>query len=152
MTLTRLAPACLYRKSDDAVIDHEEIKEFVAEPWFILLMAGLVTLMIVLLAAILFVRYRQLGAKKSHLGGTSRKFFTRLMNRTSCGFVLHERPSFAADTLRPVNKLSYSSGFKTTLDANHRGQVTTFLQSEHSVSNRQRCLFIDANSCRKPNW
>lgn len=60
----------LFSKFNDAVIDHEEIKEFVAEPWFILLMAGIVTLMVVLLAAVLFVRYRQLGAKKSHLGGT----------------------------------------------------------------------------------
>uniref|UniRef100_A0A2S2Q4Y0 Roundabout 2 n=1 Tax=Sipha flava TaxID=143950 RepID=A0A2S2Q4Y0_9HEMI len=111
-------------KFNDAVIDHEEIKEFVAEPWFILLMAGVITLMIVLLAAILFVRYRQLGAKKSHLG----------------------------DSLNAANKLSYSSGFKTTLDASHRGQVASFLQSDHSVSNSQRCLFIDANSCHKPNW
>ncbi|XP_001948027.2 protein sax-3 [Acyrthosiphon pisum] len=109
---------------NDAVIDHEEIKEFVAEPWFILLLAGVITLMVILLAAVLFVRYRQLGAKKSHLG----------------------------DSLNPANKLSYSSGFKTSLDVSHRGQVASFLQSEHSVSNSQRCLFIDANSCHKPNW
>lgn len=57
-------------KFNDTAIDHEEIREFVAEPWFILLLAGVVTLMVILLAAILFVRYRQLGAKKSHLGGT----------------------------------------------------------------------------------
>jgi len=59
----------LFSQFNDAVIDHEEIKEFVAEPWFILLLAGVITLMIILLAAVLFVRYRQLGAKKSHLGG-----------------------------------------------------------------------------------
>ncbi|VVC43054.1 Hypothetical protein CINCED_3A018710 [Cinara cedri] len=111
-------------KVNDAVIDHEEIKEFVAEPWFILLLAGVATLTVILLAAILFVRYRQLGAKKSQLG----------------------------DPMSTVNKLSYSSGFKTTLDASHRGQVASFLQSEHSVSNSERCLFIDANSCHKPNW
>lgn len=54
--------------------------------------------------------------------------------------------------MSPVNKLSYSSGFKPTMDMAHRGQVASFLQSEHSVSNSQRCLFIDANSCHKPNW
>lgn len=59
----------LFSQFNDAVIDHEEIKEFVAEPWFILLLAGVITLMVILLAAVLFVRYRQLGAKKSHLGG-----------------------------------------------------------------------------------
>lgn len=59
----------LFSKFNDTVIDHEEIKEFVAEPWFILLMAGVITLIVILLAAILFVRYRQMGAKKSHLGG-----------------------------------------------------------------------------------
>lgn len=64
----------LFSQYNDAVIDHEEIKEFVAEPWFILLLAGVITLMVVLLAAILFVRYRQLGAKKSHLGGMSISF------------------------------------------------------------------------------
>jgi len=59
----------LFSQFNDAVIDHEEIKEFVAEPWFILLLAGVITLMVILLAAVLFVRYRQLGVKKSHLGG-----------------------------------------------------------------------------------
>ncbi|XP_050532372.1 roundabout homolog 2-like [Daktulosphaira vitifoliae] len=109
---------------NDVINDHEEIKEFVAEPWFIVLMAGVITLMILLFAAILYVRYRQLDAKKAHLG----------------------------DSLNPVNKLSYSSSFKTTLDAAHRGQVSAFLQSEHSVSNSQRCLFIDSNSYHKHNW
>lgn len=60
----------LFSNFNEAVIDHEEIKEFVAEPWFILLLAGVITIMVILLVAILFVRYRQLGAKKSHLGGT----------------------------------------------------------------------------------
>jgi hypothetical protein len=81
----RVIHACvlllLFSKFNDAVIDHEEIKEFVAEPWFILLMAGVITLMIVLLAAILFVRYRQLGAKKSHLGGT---FHGKQYRRSLC--------------------------------------------------------------------
>lgn len=54
---------------NDAAIDHEEIKEFVAEPLFILLLAGIATLTVVLIAAVLFVRYRQLGAKKSQLRG-----------------------------------------------------------------------------------
>jgi len=65
----------LFSQFNDAVIDHEEIKEFVAEPWFILLLAGVITLMVILLAAVLFVRYRQLGAKKSHLGGMCFVFF-----------------------------------------------------------------------------
>jgi len=74
-----------YSKLNDTTIDHEEIKDFVAEPWFILLLAGVVTLMVILLVAILFVRYRQLGAKKSHLGGMvvfiSIKTIFVLMNR-----------------------------------------------------------------------
>ncbi|XP_050437728.1 protein sax-3-like [Adelges cooleyi] len=106
------------------ISNHEEMKEFVAEPWFIVLMAGVITLMLLLFAAVLFVRYRQMDAKKSHLG----------------------------DTLNPANKLSYSSGFKTTLDVAHRGQVSAFLQSEHSAANSQRCLFIDSNSYHKHNW
>jgi len=68
-------------KFNDTAIDHEEIKEFVAEPWFILLLAGVVTLMVIFLAAILFVRYRQLGAKKSHMGGTLHLRFNETKNR-----------------------------------------------------------------------
>jgi len=142
----------LFSQFNDAVIDHEEIKEFVAEPWFILLLAGVITLMVILLAAVLFVRYRQLGAKKSHLGGNyvfgifqcavhAIRFSENRLTTCTC-----------LDSLNPANKLSYSSGFKTTMDVSHRGQVASFLQSEHSVSNSQRCLFIDANSCHKPNW